>query len=265
MIMIYAALELVGIATGLWAGLFGFGGGFVIVPAIYHLLPRVGLLTSATQHFAMHVGVATSTAVMIVTTAYATFKDYRAGSIDLKHVFPLGYYIALGAAAGAYVASAISGPALRLVFATYIAAVIVDGVLRTGSVGERSSIGVRPMSTPVEIFVLGVIIGAVASLLGVGGSVMTVPLMRRRGAHVRNAIALANPLSFPVAVVGTLTYVLAAAANSVRLGPGFLGFVCLPVFVVLSALSILGIEVAVRVLPKIPDEVHAIIYIGVLS
>lgn len=76
---------------------------------------------------------------------------------------------------------------------------------------------------------------------------------------MRSAVALADLLSFPVAIVGTLTHVLAAEANSVRLGPGYLGFICLPAFVILSALSILGIEVAVRVVPKIPDKVHAFV------
>lgn len=65
----------------------------------------------------MHVAVATSTAVMIVGTAYATIKHYRAGNIDWKEVFPLGYCIALGAAVGACAASAISGNALRIAFA----------------------------------------------------------------------------------------------------------------------------------------------------
>jgi uncharacterized protein len=190
MITIYVALGLVGVATGILAGLFGFGGGFVVVPVVYHLFPKLGLLTQSDQHFAMHVGVATSTAVMIVGTAFATFKHYKAGNIDWKEVFPLGYYSATGAAVGAYVASVISGNALRIAFGIYIAAVIADSVLRKGFVEEQKSIGIRPLSTPTEV-VVGIIIGAVASLLGVGGSVMTVPLMRRRGAHMRNAVALA--------------------------------------------------------------------------
>jgi uncharacterized protein len=263
MTIVYEALALVGIATGLLAGLFGFGGGFVIVPLVYHLFPRFGLLTAPDQHLAMQVGVATSTAVMIVGTGYSAFKHHRAGNIDWKQVLPLGYYIALGAAVGAYVASTISGNSLRIAFAVYIAAVIADSVLRKGFVEGQTSNGIRRLSKPMEV-VVGIIIGAIASLLGVGGGVMTVPLMRRRGAHMRNAVALANPLSFPVAIVGTLTYILAAEANDVRLGPGYLGFIYMPAFVIISALSILGVEAAVRFLPKIPDKVHAFIYIGLL-
>jgi uncharacterized protein len=264
MAIIYTALAFIGILTGILAGLFGFGGGFVVVPLVYHLFPKFGLLTPADQHFAMQLGVATSTAVMIIGTAYSAFKHHRAGNIDWKHVLPLGYYIALGAAVGAYAASIMPGVALRITFAIYIGAVIADCLLRKGFVEEQTSVGLRPMSTPVEV-VAGTIIGTIASLLGVGGSVMTVPLMRRRGAPMRKAVALANPLSFPVAIVGSLTYVLAAEANGIRLGPGYLGFIYLPGFVILSAFSILGVEVAIRVLPKVPDKVHAFVYIGLLA
>jgi uncharacterized protein len=120
---------------------------------------------------------------------------------------------------GAYLASAISGNVLRIAFAINIAAVVADSVLRKRFVEGQNSIGIRPLSTPTEV-VVGIIIGAVASLLGVGGSVMTVPLMWRRGVHMRSAVALADLLSFPVVIVGTLTHVLAAEANSVWLGGG---------------------------------------------
>jgi uncharacterized membrane protein YfcA len=113
-------------------------------------------------------------------------------------------------------------------------------------------------------FLAGLVIGAIASLLGVGGSVMTVPLMRRHGARMKNAVAMANPLSFPVAIIGTLTYVLAARQHHIDLGPGYLGFVHLPSFAILSVCSILGVELAVRTLPKIPDKAHAVIYVGLL-
>ena len=222
MAIIYTALAFIGILTGILAGLFGFGGGFVVVPLVYHLFPKFGLLTPADQPFAMQVGVATSTAVMIVGTAYSAFKHHRAGNIDWKHVLPLGYYIALGAAVGAYAASIMPGVALRITFAIYIGAVIADCLLRKGFVEEQMSVGLRPMSTPVEV-VAGTIIGTIASLLGVGGSVMTVPLMRRRGAPMRKAVALANPLSFPVAIVGSLNLCSRGRSERHTVGAGVPG------------------------------------------
>lgn len=261
--MIYAILAAVGIVTGITAGLFGFGGGFVIVPLVYHLFPAYDLLAAGDRGWLLQIGVATSTAVMIVGTIYASLKHHRAGNIDWSSIFPLAAYIGVGSAAGAYVATIVPGSVLHALFVIYILGVIADCVLRKGFVADDGNHPFRPLGRAMEVAV-GLVVGAVASLLGVGGSVMTVPLMRRQGARMKNAVAMANPLSFPVAVVGTFTYVIAARYHGVDLGPGFLGFVHLPSFAILSVCSIVGVELAVRTLPKIPDKAHAITYVGLL-
>jgi uncharacterized membrane protein YfcA len=251
--MIYAILIVVGIITGITAGLFGFGGGFVIVPLVFHLFPAYDLVAPADRSYLLQIGVATSTSVMIVGTIYSSLKHHLAGNIDWSSVFPLAAYIGIGAAIGAYVATIVPGSLLRLFFILYILAVIADCLLRKGFMDDTAGHEFHHMSRPVE-FVAGLVIGAIASLLGVGGSVMTVPLMRRHGARMKNAVAVANPLSFPVAIIGTLTYVLAAQHQHVDLGPHYLGFVHLPSFALLSVCSVLGVELAVRTLPKLPTR-----------
>ena len=194
--MIYAVLVVVGVITGITAGMFGFGGGFVIVPLVYHLFPAYDILSGANERWLLQIGVATSTAVMIVGTVYSSFKHHRAGNIDWSSVFPLAAYIGIGSAAGAYVATIIPGSVLHTVFILYILAVIADCMLRKGFVGDSDGHEFHAMGRGMEVLA-GLVIGAVASLLGVGGSVMTVPLMRRHGARMKNAVAMANPLSFP--------------------------------------------------------------------
>ena len=261
--MIYAILVVVGIITGITAGLFGFGGGFVIVPLVYHFFPAYDLLAASDRGYLLQVGVATSTAVMIVGTTYSSLKHHLAGNIDWSSVFPLAAYIGIGSAIGAYVATVVPGSWIKLFFILYILGVIADCLLRKGFMQDSDGHEFRHMGRIAE-FLAGLVIGAIASLLGVGGSVMTVPLMRRHGARMKNAVAMANPLSFPVAILGTLTYVLAAQHHQVDLGPDYLGFVHLPSFAILSICSVVGVEAAVRTLPKIPDKAHAVIYVGLL-
>lgn len=262
--MIYVLLALVGLLLGITAILFGFGGGFAVVPLVYHVFPAYGLMTAADARYAMQVGVATSTAVMIVGTTYSTLKHHLAGHIDWPSVFPMAAYIAVGSALGAWAATLMPGAVLRVVFIVYIAGVIADCMLRKGFMGDTSGHEFHRMGRAVEAGT-GVVIGAIASLLGVGGSVMTVPLMRRHGARMEGATALANPLSFPVAIVGTLTYVLAARHHHIDLGPDYLGFVHLPAFAILSVFSVAGVELAQRAFPKMPDKVHAYAYVGLLA
>src|SRR5229473_7357019 len=110
--MIYAILIVVGIITGVAAGLFGFGGGFVIVPVVYHLFPAYDLLSPANSGYLLQIGVATSTSVMIVGTTYSSLKHHLAGNIDWSSVFPLAAYIGIGSAIGAYVPTIMPGAML---------------------------------------------------------------------------------------------------------------------------------------------------------
>src|SRR3979490_2300091 len=112
--MSYASLVVVGIITGITAGMFGFGGGFVIVPLVYHFFPAYDLLAAADRGYLLQVGVAPSTAVMIVGTTYSSLKHHLAGNIDWSAVFPLAAYIGIGSAAGAYVAPQVLGCCLNL-------------------------------------------------------------------------------------------------------------------------------------------------------
>src|SRR5258708_20149562 len=93
--MIYAILVIVGIITGITAGMFGFGGGFVIVPLVYHFFPAYDLLAASDRGYLLQVGVATSTAVMIVGTTYSSLKHHLAGNIDWSAGFPLAAYIGI--------------------------------------------------------------------------------------------------------------------------------------------------------------------------
>ena len=95
----------------------------------------------------------------------------------------------------------------------------------------------------------------VASFLGVGGSVMTVPLLRRRGLPMVEAAAMANPLSLPVAVIATAIYLT---------GPGPTGVVDPLAAAALLAGSLPTIALSRRLLPPIPDRAHAVAYVGLL-
>lgn len=110
----------------------------------------------------------------------------------------------------------------------------------------------------------GLLVGSVAAFLGVGGSVMTVPLMRRRGIGMTRATAMANPLSLPVALAGTATYGALAWGAVPAFGDWHLGYVDLRAWAALVAGSWIGIRAATPWIGAIPDGVHAKVYLGLL-
>ena len=232
-----------GILSGVTTALFGFGGGFVTVPVVYAVAAR--------GPDAMHVAVGTSAAVMLVNSLGATVTVVRAGRLRREYVWPLGGCIALGAGLGALAATSVADGVLHALFAGYLALTIVDSVLRRGFLtgGEPRPLSRRTASAG------GVAIGAVAAFLGVGGSVLTVPLLRRRGLPMSEATALANPLSLPVAAVATAVYL--AAPGPAALDPVAAGL--------LLAGSLPTIAVLRRWPPAIPDRAHAVAYLALLG
>jgi len=94
---------------------------------------------------------------------------------------------------------------------------------------------------------------------------MTVPLLRRRGLPMAKAAAMANPLSLPVALAGTLAYLAAARDLPQALAPWIVGYVDILAFAVLALGSLAGIHLAAPLIPRIPDRVHARVYVLLLT
>ncbi|MDT8904975.1 MULTISPECIES: sulfite exporter TauE/SafE family protein [Pseudomonas] len=260
--MSYLLLACFGCLSGVTAVLFGFGGGFVVVPLIYRWL-MARHANDAIGESAMHIAVATSTCVMIVNALVATRKHQRAGQLLAHYLWPFGAFIALGAALGAMTATWMSGEIIRYVFSAYLALTILDCLLRRGFLTRQSYVVPRSLST-LETTLGGTAVGIIATFLGVGGSVMTVPLLRRCGLSMSQATSMANPLSLPVALAGTVTYMALAGLTGADLGPWFVGYVDLLAFAVLTLGAVLGIRLAMPWVGRIPDRLHARVYVGLL-
>ena len=137
---------------------------------------------------------------------------------------------------------------------TYIGITVVDLLLRPGFFpGRRTVRRPKQVSRPLPDG-WGIPIGGIASFLGVGGSVMTVPMMRRSGIDMGSATSLANPLTIAIAVPAMVVAVV--FGGGVASAPGLMGTVD-----VASALALLAGALPV---PRIPDAVHGAAYLVLL-
>ncbi|MFI2738270.1 TSUP family transporter [Streptomyces sp. NPDC018711] len=252
-------LMAIGLLTGATTVLFGFGGGFVAVPVVVWADAALGTA-------ALPVATATSALVMVVSAAFATAVTPRPVLLALRGSGALLPLLAAGACAGAY-ASRFAPPALaRWAFVAYIALTALDLLLRPGFLRTASGTGTAPVrGLPAAA---GAPIGAVAAFLGVGGSVMTVPAMRRAGHPMKVATALANPLTLAVALPAVAVSLAASpppAALATGPGTGLVGLVdpYAAGALLLGALPV--IAVLRRRPPRIPDRVHACAYLGLLA
>ena len=247
-------IALAGFTTGITTVLFGFGGGFVVVPFVYQLMLRQPELAGN----AMHIAVATSTAVMIFNAGWVSYRNWLAGKLSAQTLFPLLWFIAIGAVVGSCLTGIFSENIVRALFILYMLVTISDCLLRKGFFSGSSP---RRLSLPA-VTGGGLIIGMIAALLGVGGSVMTVPLLRRHGYAMRDCIHASNPLSLPVALCGAVSYaIIGWQTISVS---GFLGFISLKILGLLVVTGWAGIAFSRRAIPAVPDIWHARIYLLLL-
>jgi uncharacterized protein len=250
-------LVLVGGLTGATTVLFGFGGGFVTVPVIVWADAAAG--TGAAT-----LAVATSSLVMVVNAAVATVAAPRALLSRLRGGSALLALLACGGLVGAVAAARVPAPVITWGFVLYLAATAVDVLVRPGFL--RPVRLAPPAADRAAIpAALGAPIGAVAAFLGVGGSVMTVPLLRRSGLLMTEATTLANPLTLALSLPACATFLVShdelAGADAALFPVGSLD-------VGAAALLLLGAIPVVTALrrrpPRVPDRAHAWSYLSLL-
>ncbi|MEU1985555.1 sulfite exporter TauE/SafE family protein [Nocardia sp. NPDC019395] len=254
--MSFLALALVGLAVGVTTVLFGFGGGFVTVPVI-------AVADAALGGDALRVATATSALVMLVNAAVATLATRREVLRRLTGRWALFVLLAAGGAVGAGMARFAPAAIIRWGFVLYIGATIIDLLVRPGFFGRSHS---GPSPAPAGSLgigrSLGLPIGSIAAFLGVGGSVMTVPLMRRAGASMPVAASLSNPLT--LVIIAPALAVSLLLRGSTPAAAGLVGSVDVVAALALLIGSIPTVVVLRRRPPHIPDGVHAWTYLGLL-
>lgn len=230
--MIWVEYALTGIFAGFLAGYLGIGGGLVLVPALSWIFSR----DPATAHMAVQMAVATSLATMLFTSMSSLLAHHKRGAILWSLVRQMIPGLLAGALLGSIIAECIGNDALAVVFGVF-ALVIGLQMLRGTSHGGNGSL---PGSLAVTG--TGLIIGTISSLLGIGGGSMTVPWMLWHGQRVQNAVATAAACGYPIAIAGTLGFVvLGHGASSAQ----SLGYVHLPALAGVAVFSVLGAPLGV--------------------
>lgn len=236
-------LLFVGGVAGLSAGLFGIGGGAVMVPALYFAFNALGVPKSVV----MHCAVATSSAIIIVNAVRATRSHHTHGAVDWDLLWPknlfLSYalWIGIGAfLAAIWLAPKMSGQALTLLFA------VVAGIISLQFIFGRPDWKLREtvpggLARPV----VGGGVGVLSSLMGIGGGSLTVPLMSICGVPIHRAVATASGFGFAIAVPATLGFIISGWSTAGR--PAFsLGYVNMLGFVLVASVAFVTIPLGAR-------------------
>ena len=231
-----------GAFAGLLGGLFGIGGGVVVVPALYAVYGAMGVAEA--ERIKLAVG--TSLATIIVTSARSLAGHARSGRVDWGVLRRWAPFIAGGALAGAALARLIAAEALTLLFACGILLIAAQRLVFGRGVARA---GARLPSVPVQAS-LAVGTGLASALMGIGGGVFGVLLLTAFGRSVHVAVATAAGFGLAIAVPGALGFVL--AGQGAPTPPGSLGYVHLAAFASVAAFSALTAPVGAKLAHRLP-------------
>jgi uncharacterized membrane protein YfcA len=216
-----------GLLTGILAGLFGVGGGAVVVPALY----EVFRLLDVAADVRMQLCVGTSLAIIVPTTARSYFAHRAMGAVIPDVVRLWSPPAVLGAVLGSLVAAWAPGGFLKVafvIFAAFVSAKMLVGgnwhlgASLPGRLAQRS---------------FGFLTGLFSALVGVSGGSISNAALTLYGKPMQQAVATSAGIGVPVTIVGTAGYILAGWRHMPALPPLSLGFVSLIGVALMAPLS----------------------------
>lgn len=247
-----------GLAAGFAGGVFGIGGGFVVVPALMLMLPLLG---GDSGQYA-HVAIGTSAATIIVTSIRSVMSHHKRGSVDMEILKSWAPWIILGDGIGVLLASHVDGVVLTLVFATGVLLMSLNFLLPQFD-------KVLTDEMPRGVLRVGIAggLGTFSSLLGIGGGTIAIMVMTLCGRSIHRAVGTASGIGTLIAVPSAIGFAI-IGLHEHGLPWGSLGFVNFPATVAIASMSVLtaplGVAAAHSLEPRLLKRIFGI-YLVVIA
>jgi uncharacterized membrane protein YfcA len=230
-----AALAAAGACTGMLAGLFGVGGGTVVVPVLYEVFELYGV----PDEIRMPLCVGTSLAVIVPTSISSFIGHCKKGAVDLGVLRVWMLPIMVGVGAGVFAASFAKPVLFKIVF--IIVCLFLAVRLLAGK--DKWRLG-ETLPGSVAMTGYGLVIGSSASLMGIGGGLLANVVLSLYRFPIHRAVATASGVGLIVSIPGAIGYAVAGWGHS-GLPPLSFGYVSLIGFALLTPLSLLTVRYGV--------------------
>lgn len=243
---------LTGAVTGVLSGLFGIGGGIVIVGMLAYLFTQMGF----PEAHIMHMALGTSLATIMLTSISSARAHHHKGNVAWPIVRQLALPIVAGTLLGSVLAAQLHSNWLKLIFAIFLLAVATQLLLNLKPHPHRQ------LPVPWLNSLVGGFIGVISSLVGIGGGTVSVPYLVYCNIDLRRAIGTSSALGLPIAVAGAIGY--AANGLGLNLPPYSLGFIYLPAFAGIAVASVATAPLGARLAHRLPTDVLRRLFGGFL-
>lgn len=248
-----------GVLVGILAGLFGIGGGAIIVPVLYEVFRALGVA----EDVRMQLCIGTSLAIIVPTTvlSYLAHKKKAAAITEVVRIWAMPAIV--GVAIGSVIAHFAPAALFKVVFVVFASLIALRMILGT----DRWTLGTDLPSRPWLTF-YGFLTGLVASLVGVSGGSVSNAVLTFYGRSMQQAVATSAGVGVPITIAGTIGYILAGWPSMAQMPPLSLGFVSLLGFVLMAPVSSYTAQYGVRLahwLPRRQLEIAFAIFLCLVS
>ena len=252
MLMGYPASELAwlalliiagGAVTGVLAGLFGIGGGGIIVPVLYEVF---GLI-HVPDDLRMQLCIGTSLAVIVPTTIRSYLAHKKKGAVIPEVMRLWSVFAVIAVVIGSWIASFAPGAVFKVAFVVFTIFISIKMLF----IGDRWNVSNR-LPGPALVALYGFIMGLVSSLVGVSGGAVSNAMLTLHGQPMQRAVATSAGIGVPITVVGAIGYAIAGWPHLAQLPPLSLGFISVIGFVLMAPVSSYTATYGVRLAHALP-------------
>jgi uncharacterized membrane protein YfcA len=240
-------LCLAGAFAGITAGLFGNGGGFVVVPALLLVFPYF----TPTSEVLGKIAIGTSLASIVVSSLRSVMAHRKRGAVDFDVLRTWSIWIVGGVVMAMFIVNRVSSSSLTLVFAAGVLVYSIyflfpDLVTRGGS----------NLTMPTGIWRAGIAfsIGSFSALLGIGGGTPTIITMVMCQRSIQQAVATAAGVGFLIGLPGAIGFLLIDGTEGAEVPFGTIGYINIPALLAMSVGSILTAPIGASMAHKFDEK-----------
>ena len=252
--MLAAAMLVTGCVAGVLAGLFGIGGGVVIVPVLEFALSYAAVDPA----IRMHVAVATSLAIIIPTSLSSARAHHSRQAVDVAIVKRWALFVLIGALLGSWLASQMSSAGLAVVFAVFATLVAAKMILLPESRNLANDVPRGPL-----ISLLPTSIGCLSSMMGIGGGTFSVMALTLFNQPIHRAVGTAALLGLVISLPGTIGFVV-TGWNDPRVPAGSIGYVSIIGFLLIAPATALCAPLGAKIAHSFSQKKLSMLFGGFL-
>ena len=234
---------LVGAVAGFFAGLFGIGGGLMIVPVLVYLLPMVGVPES----LLMSTALGTSFATIVITGFSSAQRHHKLGNVVWSAVKILAPSIMVSVFICGFFIGKLDRDISSKLFACLVVYLAVKMVL---SIRPKTNKTVKLLTTQSSI-IGGILIGMASSAAGIGGGGFIVPFLNSRGIDMKKAIGSSAFCGMLLGTSGMFSFMLSGWGN-VAMPEYSLGYIYFPAVLCITATSFFTSKLGATATSKLP-------------